>query len=702
MENYCLALGIRGYSKWQEKWIRRTRGMEETDLATINEIRERFVNSVSEVMAVLKSRSKTVEMTTRALHDFLLENELQQKLKGYETYFNEMGELALEKEYAQVYRVVMELFDQFVELLGDEKISMKEYCELFDAGLEQAKIGIIPPTTDQVVVGDIERTRIKDVKVLFFVGINDSYIPGQTRAGGLLSERDREKFEEKGIVLAPSAKEKSFIQKFYLYMILTKPSKQVILTYSRASSDGKSLRPAYLIFDLQKMYPSLEVRQIRQELTAKELTKESGLAYLAVGLQKLHEGLGQEWQELYSWYKKNPEYCMQIEKMVEAAFYQNPDDHLTKATAEALYGTLLQNSVSRLERYSACAYAHFLTYGLRVQEREQYQFQAVDLGNLLHEAMEKYSKKLERGGLSWTGISEEDKECFIEDCVDECVVDYGNTILYSSARNEYMITRLKRMMKRAVWALTEQLKKGDFIPKGYEIVYDSGAISLGDYNAMRLYGKIDRVDVCETKDEVLVKIIDYKTGAKVLDLGELYRGLQMQLVIYMNAAMDMEKKGHPDKKVIPAGLFYYRLQDPIIDKGQDLLKELKPDGMVNRSEEVIFHLERDLVGKSDIIPVARNKDGSLSKTSKVLSEEEFELISKFAKEKAVQVGTEILNGDVSVSPYEMNGHTGCDYCPYKGICGFDEKIPGYDYRNFGKLDKEEALLKMREEAATWE
>ena len=176
----------------------------------------------------------------------------------------------------------------------------------------------------------------------------------------------------------------------------------------------------------------------------------------------------------------------------------------------------------------------------------------------------------------------------------------------------------------------------------------------------------------------------------------------MQLVIYMNAAMDMEKKGHPDKKVIPAGLFYYRLQDPIIDKGQDLLKELKPDGMVNRSEEVIFHLERDLVGKSDIIPVARNKDGSLSKTSKVLSEEEFELISKFAKEKAVQVGTEILNGDVSVSPYEMNGHTGCDYCPYKGICGFDEKIPGYDYRNFGKLDKEEALLKMREEAATWE
>ena len=702
LENYCLALGVRGYKKWQEKWIRRTRGMEELDLAVLNDIRERFMESIENVMCVLKSRSKTVESITRALHEFLLENELQQKVKGYETRFGEEGELALEKEYAQVYRIVMELFDQFVELLGDEKMSLEEYCELLDAGLEEAKVGIIPPSLDQVVVGDIERTRIKDVKVIFFVGVNDSYIPGQAKAGGLLSERDREKFEEKGIALAPGAKEKSFIQKFYLYLVLTKPSEQVILTYSRATSEGKSLRPAYLIFDLQKMFPSLQVSKVRQELVARELTEESALPYLAVGLQKRHEGLGKEWQELYSWYKKNPEWCEKIEKMVEAAFYQNPEDQLTKATAEALYGTMLQNSVSRLERFSACAYAHFLTYGLRVQEREQYQFQAVDLGNLFHGAMEKFSKKLERQGFTWTTISEEEKDTFIEESVEECVVDYGNTILYSSARNEYMITRLKRMMKRAVWALTKQLEKGDFVPKGYEIVYDSGSIPLEDYNAMRLHGKIDRVDVCETEDNVFVKVIDYKTGTKAFDLGELYYGLQMQLVIYMNAALEMEQKRHPGKKIVPAGLFYYRLQDPIVEKGADLLKELRPEGVVNQAEEVLEHLEHDLTGQSDVIPVSRNKDGSLSKTSKVLSESEFGVISKFADEKTKKVGAEILSGDVSVSPYEMNGRTGCDYCPYKGICGFDEKIPGYGYRKLGKLDKEDAILKMREEAGTWE
>ena len=194
--------------------------MEECDLAVINEIRERFVNNIEAVMGVLKSRFKTVESITKALHNFLFENELQQKVKAYETMFGEEGELALEKEYAQVYKIVMELFDQFVELLGDEKLSLKEYCELLDAGLEEAKVGIIPPSLDQVVVGDIERTRIKDVKVIFFVGINDAYIPGKAKSGGLLSERDREKFEASGVTLAPGAKEKSFIQKHKVWRIV--------------------------------------------------------------------------------------------------------------------------------------------------------------------------------------------------------------------------------------------------------------------------------------------------------------------------------------------------------------------------------------------------------------------------------------------------------------------------------------------------
>lgn len=709
MENYCLALGIRGQKKWNETWIRRMKGMEEAELAVINEIRQKFLSEIEAVMSVLKRRSKTVEDITRALYDFLYTRELQQKVKAYEEMFAEQGELALEKEYAQVYRIVIDLFDQFVELLGEEKISLKEYCELLDAGLETAKVGIIPPGLEQVVIGDIERTRIKDVKVLFFVGVNDIYIPGKAKAGGLLSEKDRERFADRKIVLAPGAKEKAFIQKFYLYTILTKPSQEIIVTYSLASSDGKALRPAYVVFDLLKLFPQLKDCQLNNELQSLELTPESGVAHIVSGLQKKEQGVGKAWQELYTWYKKNPLWKDHVEKIVEAAFYKKEISKLGKKAAEELYGTVLENSVTRLEKYSACACAHFLSYGLGLQERELYQFQAVDLGNLFHGAMEKFAAKLRRGGFTWISVPVETREIYVKESVEECIVDYSNTILYSNARNEYMITRLERMLRRSVWALTKQLEKGDFVPEAYEMAYDSKRMELEDGGAMRLHGKIDRVDLFETEDEVFVKVVDYKTGSKSFDLGELYHGLQMQLVLYLNAVMEREHEKFPEKKITPAALLYYQMKDPLIEKEngveeieQKLLKELRPNGVVNASPEVIAHLDRTIEKQSSVIPVAKNKDGSLSKQSSILTEENLTLLTAYADEKARQIGNEILNGNVDAAPYELDKRTGCDYCPYHGICGFDERIPGYKYKKLGKESKEEILNKMEQEVQHWE
>lgn len=715
VENYVIALGIRGYKKWQEKWVRRTRGMEEEELDRLNELRERFVSGTEEIMSVLKSRKKTVMDITKALHAFLMKEELQKKVKEYEIQFGKEGELALEKEYAQVYRIVMELFDQFAELLGTEKISLKEYCELLDAGLEEAKVGIIPPSLDQVVVGDIERTRIKDVKTVFLLGVNDTFIPGKAKAGGLLSEYDREQFEKNKVALSAGAKEKSFIQKFYLYLILTKPTETVCLTYSKVSSDGKALRPAYLIQDLKRMYPELAVKEVSGEIAKREMTEKSGFACLVEGLQRKHEGLGSEWQELYTWYKKNPEWCDRISRIVEASFYTKPEDSLTRKTAEKLYGTILENSVTRLEKFSACAYAHFLTYGLKLREREVYQFQAVDLGNIFHSAMEHFSKKLEMTEYTWTSVPKETAEELIETSVEESIVDYGNTILYSSARNEYVITRLKRMMRRTVWALTKQLEKGDFMPSGFEISFgnvrglSTSDIALADYGKMHLRGKIDRIDICEDDENVYVKVIDYKTGAKAFDLGELFYGLQLQLVIYMNAALEMEGQRHAGKKVIPAGIFYYQMKDPIVEKEEDeeqleekILKELRLDGLVNAEEQVVSHLDRNLSGNSVVIPVGRNKNNSLSKASKAVSGEAFEMISKYAGHQMKDIGTRILKGETKIAPYEMGNRTGCDYCPYKSICGFEEKVPGYEYRRLSKLKNEEILEKMREEVSAWE
>lgn len=704
LENYVLALGIKGYQKWKDKWIRRTKQMGEEELSHINEIKDKFLANIEEVMEVLKRRHKTVLDITKALHTFFVQEKLQERVQEYEKQFAAAGELALEKEYAQVYRIVIELLDQFVALLGEERISMKEYCNLLDAGLEEAKVGIIPPTIDQIVIGDVQRTRVKDVKVLFLLGVNDVHIPGSVQNKGLLSEHDRKKFAEHGTELAPGTKEKTFIQKFYLYLMMTKPSAQLYLTYCKASSDGTAIRPSYLIADLRKLYPKMKVQTIESDFLGQEWTAVSGISYLVKGLQQRADGMNTMWQELYSWYKRNPEWCEKIEQIVEAAFYHKPNTALTRETARALYGDILENSVTRLEKFSACAYAHFLSYGLKLQEREIYQFKPVDLGTLFHSAIEKYAGKLEREGVTWTTVSKELQKALMEESVEECVTDYGNSILYSNARNEYVIERLKRMLARTIWALTKQLERGAFVPSNFEMKFKN-EIALEELGQMRLRGKIDRIDIYEDADKVAVKVIDYKTGIKSFELGELFYGLQMQLVVYMNAAIQREQEKHPEKRIIPAGLFYYRMKDPVIarpdaeEEIEDLLlKELRLDGYVQAEEEVLELFDR-FTGASKIIPVGKTKTGALTKASKVLLEQDFESISNYTKAKVKRIGKQILNGENDIAPYTMGTDTGCDYCPYQSICRFDEKVPGYEQRTLKKLSAQEALNEMKREEA---
>ena len=638
------------------------------------------------------------------------------RLKEMEMKFQAQGELALAKEYAQVYRIVIELFDKFVELLGDVKISLKEYCELLDAGLEEAKVGVIPPSLDQVVVGDVERTRLKDIKALFFVGANDTLLPGKLGQGGLLSERDREHFMEQKIALSPGSKEKTYIQKFYLYMNLTKPTQYLTLSFSKVSSDGKSLRPAYLIQDIRRLFPALKIVDEEQiGITGQELTKKTAMEYLIDGLRNRAVGLSDEWKELFSWYMRNQkekEPGMEgtadteaggkdasrdaedtenrsVEKMLDAAFFRKEPDRLTREAASAMYGDASRFSVTRLERFASCAYAHFLMYGLRLSEREQYQFEAMDLGNIAHQSMERFAKKADANRVAWTQMDEEMRTQLIEESVEESIVDYGNTVLFSSARNEYMVTRIKKLIHRSVWALTEQLRKGDFVPSGYEMKFGSG--------------KIDRIDTCEDENKVYVKVTDYKTGAKSFDITSFYHGLQMQLPVYLNAALDIEQKRHPGQEVLPAGIFYYRMKDPIVDKEKNealleekLLKELKLDGLVNADEAVIGHLERELSGNSNFIPVGKNKDGSLSRYSKVLAPAEFQTLLEYTKQKEQELKQRILDGEAHARPYEMGNSTGCDYCSFKDICGFEPGLDGYEYQNLEKLSKEEVVEKMKE------
>ncbi len=686
IENYVLACGIKGYKAWQSGWTKETREAKGEELEALNHLRVRFVEQLDALMFVLKQRYKTVKDVTVSLYEFLVKQDCQLKLKEMELKFQEQGELALSKEYAQIYRIVIELFDKFVDLLGEERISLGEYCELLDAGLEEAKVGVIPPSLDQIVVGDLQRSRLTNIQVLFFMGANDTLLPGNLGQGGILSESDREKFEKNKITLSPGSKEKTYIQKFYLYMNLTKPKETLFLSYSKVSSDGKSLRPAYLVQEIKKMYPKLTLKdEEKRTLKEQELTMSSVREYVIQGMQKKEQGVSDAWKELYACYVRN--HKEEKKKMLDATFYKKERELLTKEQVEALYQDMSRFSVTRLEQFASCAYAHFLNYGLALSNREEYEFAPVDLGNIVHQAMELYAQKLKEYGVSWIIEDEQLRTQIVDECVEMSMESYGNRVLYSSARNQYFITRIKNLVNRSVWAVAKQMEKGDFKPVGYEVKFRSG--------------KIDRVDTCEDEDQIYVKIIDYKTGMKQFDLNSFYHGLQMQLLIYLNAALEIEKKRSFGKDVVPAGMFYYRMKDPLVDKTNDvekaILKELRLDGLVNADAKVLEHLEHGLQGTSDYLPIGIKKDGSLSANSKAVMPEEFDEILQFAQMKEKQLAKGVVSGELRAYPYEIAGTTACDYCPYRDICGFDPQIEGCDYKKIRKHSTEEILEKIKED-----
>ena len=684
LENYVLALGIRGYKKWSEKWIRVYRTMREEDIAVLNESREIFVNEVEALARGFTSGKKKVCEYCYSLYQFITDCEIQKKLKEQELLFKEKGEKALEKEYAQIYGIVMELLDRMVEILGEEEITRTEFVQLLETGFAKSKVALIPPSMDQVLIGDMERTRLKEIKALFFVGVNEGNIPKNTDSGGMLTQMDREFFAEEGMELAPGPKELMNTQRFYLYLNLTKPSRYLTLSYCFSNGKGEPLSPAYLIHSIQGLYPGLDIKNASDEefsLNSMELPATS----LECFLKGLTEGaLGKReplYSELYSWYLRNPQYGTIAKKLVEASRTRKPVDLISESVAKVLYGEVSPYSATRLERYSACAFAHFLQYGLKLTERAEYEFRAMDMGNIMHKVLEQLIREVNREKLSLAELSDEKRDALADLLVDKVSADYGNTILKSSARNEYMIQRTKRMVRRTVWAIQEQLKAGEFEPEGVEVVFQGG--------------RIDRVDTMETDDgKLYVRVIDYKTGNTSFDLVSLYHGLQLQLMVYMDGALTVEKNKHKDKEVIPAGVFYYNIKDPMIQEKidadvdtvrQKVLKELKMNGLVQADRELVEKMDSSYVS----LPVSFNKDGSFRRNSSVATREQFDILNRYVKTKISHIRKAILSGDAQVSPYMLGKKNACTYCPYSGVCGFDMEIPGYEFRRLKSFSDEE-------------
>ena len=722
LENYVIRTGARGYRTYSRLFTRRTEemqqgsGQEDTEraeetLERLNRIRQQFADTVE--ILHMAPRAKAGEYVDH-LYDFLEQNQVQQKLLNYQQQFEQEGDLAKAREYAQIYRLVMDLLDQIYELLGKEEISLQEFADILEAGFGEITVGTIPQNVDRIVVGDMERTRLKQVKVLFFLGVNDGNIPKNASKGGIISDMDREFLIESGTEMAPSPRQQMYIQRLYLYLNMTKPSERLYLSYAKVNSDGKGIRPSYLIDTVRKLFPQLAVEYPQNRSRLEQIEgRQEGARYLAEELREYADGTlreeeRQDFYLMYRAYEADPE---GRDRLTAAAFRRYKESGLSRIVARALYGRQLENSVSRLETYAACACRHFLQYGLSLQEREEFGFEVSDMGNVYHAVLENFAGKLAESGRTWWDFDENFATQAIKEAVEGYAATYGETVLYSSARNEYAITRMSRILTRTVLTLQQHLKQGSFQPDDYELSsrfaedLDSIHVDLSEEEKMHLQGRIDRIDVSEDAEHVYVKVIDYKSGNKKFDLAALYYGLQLQLVVYMNAAMELESRKHPDKEIVPAALLYYHIDDPTIETpveltqeqiNEEILTKLRMNGVVNSDPAVVERLDRFLQDKSKVIPVEKKKDGSFSARSGILSREELQVVSAYVDTKIRQIGREILDGKIAANPYEKGNEEACTYCAYKKVCGFDGSIPGYEKRQLEDLDQQTLMQRMQE------
>ncbi len=692
LENYVLAHGIRGMQSWKAPWVRCPKWLDAEQLAALNETRERLYGVLAPYMEVMQSAEATVRMRTQALYEVM------------ETF--DIGET---DEDLRIWRIVMELFDKYVSLLGDRSMPCEEYANVLEAGFEAAELAVIPSGFDQVLMGDIERTRLDHIRVLFFLGVNDGVIPRVSSEGGILSQLERETLAQADYELAPTARERAFIQRFYLYLNLTKPSERLYLTYAGADADGAARRPSYLIGMVLRMFPELTVtdgtaRSIKSRIEAPA----AAFGLLSEGISLAKSGDAPDWwRALYAWYDSHPQWTEPLERLLSAACFRYEKNPLSASVSRQLYGSVLESSVTRLERFAACAYEHFLTYGLQLHEREEHGFEAVDFGNLVHKALENYAGALTHSGYDWFSVPQETSHMLAAQAMQAAVDQSRNDALLTSAKNRYLTTRMQELLYQTVDTLTRQVRKGRFVPADYELSFgtadslDVAQFALGEEEKMHLRGRIDRVDLMETDDHTYVRIIDYKSGQTAFSMLSMYHGLQLQLVVYLNAAMERLRAREHRGEVLPAGIFYYHVDDPVIDVGEtsgeediwkQIFERLRLDGIVNAEQEIYGAMDGDFDGRSDVIPVSRTKNGALTKSSKVYDTEDFQTICAYVNHTITALGRRMLDGEIGASPYELGDKNACTWCSYRSICGFDESMQGCARRRLKKIGSDDEIL----------
>lgn len=732
LENFVLEYGIKGY-KWtggeilSEPWFSNNEeeiSEEKVELAEImEEVRRPIIDFHNKI-----SKKTSVREICKAIYEFLLDVNAFSRINEWIDNFEELGLEDKVKEYSQVEDIVIDILDQAVDVMGDEKIEGYEFYKILNSGFTNEEIGVIPVALDQVNIGDVARIKGREVKILYIIGINDGVFPASKKDEGVLSDRDREKLNDIGIELATTTRNKVFEEQFLLYTALTMPSDYLMLSYPMADFDGKSLRPSIVIPRMKKIFSYLQEESQIYDLTNKAdkysrvVSKIPTFNDLILSVRRDFdkEEIEEYWPAVYNWFKNNEEYDYKVENIFKGLSYSNIGDKVAKSKLKKLYqddmGKLVF-SVSRLEKYAECPFSYFVQYGLKAKNRKVYEFTPPDLGSFVHDVLDSFTKKVKEDGVLWSELSDSKCKEIVSNLIDIKLNEDTNSILNSSKRFNYLSKRFKRVISKSVSVVAEQISKGEF--EVFKTEFNFGdrntgeaiALELEDNEKVYLQGRIDRIDTYELDGQTYIRVVDYKTGAKKFDLNEVYYGLQMQLLVYLDALIK-NSKYILEKQVIPGAVLYFKIDDPIIKSNEEMtteevekkvLEALKMKGLVLKDARVVKAMDKDIdKGYSLVIPAAFKKDGDFKSNSSVATEEQFNILREYVNNKMISLCEDMLSGDVKVEPIKNSNKVQCQYCDFSAICQFDTSIADNRYKVISNRSQSQIWDEIRKEVCVKE
>lgn len=742
LENFILEHGIKGY-KWtaeeiiSEKWLCNSEEITDEKIL-ISEIMEEVRRPIVTFHNKISGKHKVKDMCT-AIYEFLIDINAFERIDQWIKNFEELGLEDKVKEYSQVEGIVIDILDQAVDVIGEETLEYFEFFKILNSGFENEEIGVIPVALDQVNIGDVARIKGREVKTLYIVGINDGVFPSAKRDEGILSDRDRETLNSIGVNLSSTTRNKVFEEQFLLYSALTISSEFLMLSYPMADFEGKSLRPSIVIHRMKKILPNLveESAIYNFDSTRNRFNKiispipTFNELIIAVRRDFDNENIETYWPEVYNWFKENEEFKDRVNNIFKGLTYSNVSNLVAKKKLRELYKNdmgKLVFSVSRLEKYAECPFSYFVEYGLKAKNRKVYEFTPPDLGSFVHEMLDSFTNKVKEEGILWSELNNEKCKEIVSNIIDKKLNSESNSILNSTNKFKYLAKRFKRVISKSVSVIANQIGKGEFEVFKTEFNfgnYNTGeaiTLELSSNEKIYLQGRIDRIDTLDLDGEIYIRVIDYKTGNSKFELNELYYGLQMQLLVYLDALIK-NSKHILDKQAKPGAILYFKIDDPII-KGkkemtteeveEEVLNALKLKGLILKDAKVVKAMDKDIEGYSLIIPAAFKNDGEFKANSDVVTEEEFTLLREYVNKKMVELCEEMLSGEIKIQPTKRSNRTHCEYCDFSSICQFDTTIKDNNYKaiikksasdiwndiriNIGESDEENSSRKLSEAA----